>query len=421
MTRQWGELPVASASARHAMVEALRAACAVSNPEVLDALGRVPREVFVPRFWSLPTGSPRGGPGQVREWSVHDDPQGSLELVYDIDRALAIRYDPGADGPAAGSGVTSTASAPRIVASMLELLELAPGMNVLEIGVGSGYNAALLRELVGPDGSVSSVDIDADLVAETSEVMRLAGYGDVALVTADGYFGSADRAPFDRVVATVGCVDVAPSWLEQLAPGGFCLVPLQHGAQHPLMRIAPSPGGANGLVLAHAGFVAIRGQQAGASPWPDTARIGPDPLVEWLSLPRELAADLSPEAGREAIGGRRRWDLAYLLALEDRRAGRMLTLVEDGSCATIEPGGARVGWAGPGGAALRDRLLDVAHRWIDLGRPTVRDYKSTFALIAGVETDVGAGTRDVETTAQPSGWVVDRFDFRQTVEMRDRT
>jgi protein-L-isoaspartate(D-aspartate) O-methyltransferase len=410
MTEAAGELEERSARARAAMIEALSGRGAVSDPAVLEAMGRVPREAFVPRFWTLPPPLQAGTPAHVRQWWVEDDDEGAaaVDLVYDVDRALGIRGDPRVSDPTAGARVTSTASAPRIVGSMLELLDLAPGMSVLEIGAGSGYNAALLREIVGSQGSVVSVDIDAALVAETANRLEAAGYGDVHVVAADGYFGLPQRAPFDRVVATVGCIDVAPAWLDQLAPDGFCLVPLQHDGWHPLTRIARGEAGITGLVVGRSGFVAIRGHQAGRSPWPHAAPLGPDPEAEWADLPAGLAADLRPEEGREAIGGRRMWDLAYLLALEDRRTASLLSLADDGSTAAIDPGRGQIGWAGPGGPSMRARLLEVAQRWVTLGRPSLGDYTGAFTPLA---------TAAPEQDPAVAQWIVDRVDFRQTVSL----
>ena len=404
--------------ARAGMVEALRAAGAVSDPVVLEAMSKVPREVFVPRFWSLPPALKTGGPADVRQWHVGDG-DGALGLVYDIDRALAIRRQGTAGGPTAGGGVTSTASAPRIVASMLELLELSKGMRVLEIGAGSGYNAALLRELVGPTGSVVSVDIDGDLVAEASRRLQAHSYSDVEVVAADGYFGHFQRAPFDRVVATVGCVDVAPAWLDQLAPGGFCLIPLQHGGMHPLTRIEPSGGQITGAVVGRAGFVAIQGYQAGRSPWPRAGRLGPGPAAEWGALPDRLADELAPEAGRQAIGGRRMWDLAYFLALEDRRAAFLLSLAEEDSSANVDAAEGRIGWTGPAGPVLRDELLVTAERWIAIGRPGVADYTSVFVPL-GAESGSRPAEDDQQQQPPVQRWSIDRVDYRQIVRAYPR-
>lgn len=125
------------------MVAALVAAGTVRDQRVLEALGRVAREAFVPRFWTAPSRSRAADQADVRQWQV-DAGGDALDFVYDIDRALAIHRATDPEDPTVGR-VTSSASAPRIVAAMLELADLAAGMRVLEIGTGTGYNAALLR------------------------------------------------------------------------------------------------------------------------------------------------------------------------------------------------------------------------------------------------------------------------------------
>jgi protein-L-isoaspartate(D-aspartate) O-methyltransferase len=397
------------------MVEALTAAGAVRSPAVVAALGRVPREAFVPRFWSLPAPRRRSVEGDLREWRGDSgDPQ-VLELVYDIDRALAIGRDPMAH--VSTSGVTSTASAPRVVGSMLELLDLRPGMRVLEIGTGSGYNAALLAELVGPEGLVTSVEIDPTLAEQSRARLEASGYGAVNVVAADGHRGVSDHAPYDRVVATVGCVDLAPAWIDQLVPGGFGLIPLQHGGWHPLTRIERDGPGASGVVVGRSGFVAIQGHQAGGSPWPHARAAAVPDQVCWDPLAEDLAAVLRPEVGREAIGGVRAWDLAYLVALEDRRAASMDGLSDGTSSAGLDSGEGRVGYAGPDGRLLRDRILDLASLWMSLGSPILADYHSSFTPLAD---EVGSDGR--EGFRIDSGeWQIDRIDYRQRVTLRQGT
>jgi protein-L-isoaspartate(D-aspartate) O-methyltransferase len=388
------------------MVETLAAAGAVTRPEVLAAMGRVPREAFVPRFWTQPPPLQGAHPADFRQFNVAQADE-ALSLIYDIDRALGIRIDPAAQ---AVPSVTSAASAPRIVGAMLELLDLQPGMTVLEIGTGSGYNAALLRELVGPSGSVTSVDIDRGLIDEAAQRLNDNGYDDVVVAASDGYFGMADRGPFDRIVATVGCIDLAPAWQAQLADGGFCLLPLEHGGWHPLTRIEPTPKGVIGTVVGRSGFVRIQGHQAGSSPWRSAGQLDPREVV-WSPLPDDLVDELKAEPGREAIGGRGIWDLAFFLGLEvERRSASVLTVAEDGSTATIDPRGTRAGWTGSLGPRLHRRILDVAKLWIDTGRPSIHDYMSTFSLLA----------EETPTSEQSSRgrWSIERLDFRQTVTLQ---
>lgn len=223
-------------------------------------------------------------------------------------------------------------------------------------------------------------------------------------VSGNGYFGLAERGPLDRVIAAVGCVDVAPAWPDQLAPGGFCLVPLLHGGWHPLTRIAPSGGAITGVVVGRAGFVGIQGHQAGRSPWPHSGRLGPQPELWWAALPGASAADLKPEA----IGGRRMWDLGYRLALEDRRTACLLSLPEGGSSAAVDPGTRPIGWAGGKRPALRDRNLAIARQWVAMGRPAVGDFTSRFTPL----TDAPSGPASVRSDTGLS--MIDRVDFRQT-------
>jgi protein-L-isoaspartate(D-aspartate) O-methyltransferase len=399
---------------RQAMVEALGAGLPGGSPNVLVAMTRVPRETFAsrfwgfaPTFWSLSPSSSTPASQKVQEWSVEDgDGAAALDLLYDVDRAWAIR-DPRV--ASSDPNVTSTISAPRIVAAMLHLLDVSAGMSVLEIGAGSGYNAALLGALVGPEGRVTSMDIDESLVDEAAQRLAGAGCDNVRVVAGDGYGGFAARAPYDRIVATVGCVDLAPGWLAQLAPGGFCLLPLQHGRMHPLTRIEPGPEGVRAAVLGRAGFVAIQGHQAGRSPWPGAGPTRPGSDVEWAPLPGPLADVLRPEQGRETIGGLGLWDLAYFIALEDRRAGSITGLVADRSRAEIDRGGDRIGWSGANGPELRDRLQELAWRWLELGRPTVGGYTNSFSPIVPGRVEHVPGVQ--------GRWVIDRVDFRQTVSL----
>jgi hypothetical protein len=103
------------------------------------------------------------------------------------------------------------------------------------------------------------------------------------------------------------------------------------------------------------------------------------------------------------------WDLAFLLGLEDRRSAFVLTLAEADSSATIDPSGKRIGRTGPLGPALRLRILETAERWIDMGRPSMHDYTSTFSSIAE-----GASA---EEAPEPERWSIDRLHFRQTVQL----
>jgi protein-L-isoaspartate(D-aspartate) O-methyltransferase len=146
-------------------------------------------------------------------------PNATLEEVYDPDRAIVTRVD------AAGVPVSSS-SAPNIMALMLDRLDLRPGARVLEIGTGTGYNAALLATITGPGGSVTSVDIDPVVAAVARERLDAGGFGSVRVIDGDGWLGEPAGAPYDRIEATVGIWDLSPHWLAQLEDGGVLVIPL---------------------------------------------------------------------------------------------------------------------------------------------------------------------------------------------------
>lgn len=176
---------------REALVDRLVAAGTVRTPAVEAAMRAVPRERFVPDL--------------------------DVSRVYD-DRAQLVKESEGA--------TLSTISQPTMIAIMLELARLAPGDRVLEIGAGTGYNAALLGHIVGAGGSVISIDVEEDLVRDAADALADVGPHNVEVHAADGRSGWPDGAPYDCVFATVGVATVPPAWRAQVRDGGRLLVPL---------------------------------------------------------------------------------------------------------------------------------------------------------------------------------------------------
>ncbi|MGY6501566.1 MAG: protein-L-isoaspartate O-methyltransferase family protein [Acidimicrobiales bacterium] len=351
------------------------------SPASVAAIGRVPRERLVPQFWV-------DGVGHDTTTSV---PASALDALFDPDRALAVK-PPGPRGE-----VTSTASALRVLAAQLDLLELEPGDSVLEIGTGPGYFAAVLAEMVGPQGSVTTVDIDAEVAGPAAQRLRAEGYDQIEVVVGDGHRGVPDRAPFDRVVASVGCADVSAAWLAQLVADGRALVPLLLGGVHPMVMVDRAGEGA---MVSRSGYVAIQGAQSDCHLWPASRRvIGPG---RGAALPAALAAAVRPAAGRAPV-----WDLGVWIALHDQGAVPLAGLERPDGAARIDgESGAVLRTTGSGGVAAADELVDLATRWVRAGCPRMEDYRLRF-----VPSD-----RPAPPPVPGLRWVLTRLDHHQVVE-----
>jgi protein-L-isoaspartate(D-aspartate) O-methyltransferase len=213
---------------RATMVEQLRAHGDLRTDEVTRAFATVPREVFAP-----------------------DEP---LEKVYDRAAVVVTKRDE--------HGIAlSSVSAPWIQATMLEQADIRPGMRVLEIGSG-GYNAALIAELVGPHGEVTTVDIDSFVVDRATRFLAAAGYPQVRVVQVDADGGVPEHAPFDRIIVTVGAPDIPPAWTDQLADDGVLVVPLRLRGLMRSIALHRRDGHLVGTNYAICGFVAMQGAGA---------------------------------------------------------------------------------------------------------------------------------------------------------------
>jgi protein-L-isoaspartate(D-aspartate) O-methyltransferase len=185
------------------MVEEQIRSRGVTSPRVLEAMRKVPRERFVPA--------------------------GVASRAY-ADQPLPI-------------GHGQTISQPYIVAYMTEVLDVAPTHRVLEIGTGSGYQAAILGELAG---EVYTIEIVPELARQSAEVLRALGYARVRVREGDGYAGWPEAAPFDRIMLTAAPEEIPKPLLDQLAVGGRLVAPV--GAQDRTQWITVIEKTASGLV-----------------------------------------------------------------------------------------------------------------------------------------------------------------------------
>ncbi|WP_255334107.1 protein-L-isoaspartate O-methyltransferase [Methanosarcina sp. KYL-1] len=123
-------------------------------------------------------------------------------------------------------GCGQTISAPHMVAIMCELLELSEGLKVLEIGAGSGYNAAVMAELIGKSGHVYTVERIESLVCFAKDNLRKTGYKNITVLLEDGSIGYSKYAPYDRIVVTCAAPEIPEPLVEQLKPGGIMIIPV---------------------------------------------------------------------------------------------------------------------------------------------------------------------------------------------------
>jgi protein-L-isoaspartate(D-aspartate) O-methyltransferase len=144
-----------------------------------------------------------------------------------------------------------TISQPYVVAAMTEALQARPGMKVLEIGTGSGYQAAVLAEV---GAVVSSIEIMPELAAEASERLERLEYTSIEVITGDGYRGLPEKAPFDRIIVTAAPPEVPKALAEQLAVGGRMVLPVGSVDQE-LMVIEKTASGLTRSLLFPVRFV----------------------------------------------------------------------------------------------------------------------------------------------------------------------
>ncbi|MGO4425213.1 protein-L-isoaspartate O-methyltransferase, partial [Streptomyces sp. MCAF7] len=125
-----------------------------------------------------------------------------------------------------GRGATPHRSNPAVIHRELGTLEVGPGLNVAEFGTGSGYSGALLSQLVGPSGKVTSLDIDAYLTRWANLIHHERGLGNIRCHTADGTAGFPAHAPYDRMVAWCTPPLLPQAWVDQVVDGGLIVTPL---------------------------------------------------------------------------------------------------------------------------------------------------------------------------------------------------
>jgi protein-L-isoaspartate(D-aspartate) O-methyltransferase len=196
----------------------------IRDPRVLAAFGRVPRRFFVPE--------------EAQAYAEGDHP---LEIGYG-----------------------QTISQPYIVAAMTEALDLQGYERVLEVGTGSGYQTAILAELLPLGSTVRTIEIVPELSLRAERTLRELGYDNVRFRVDDGAKGWPEAAPYDAILVAAAPDEVPAALLEQLAPGGRLVIPVGPDPEHQelqLWRKLPGTGSLDCKVLMHVRFVPLTGPE----------------------------------------------------------------------------------------------------------------------------------------------------------------
>jgi protein-L-isoaspartate(D-aspartate) O-methyltransferase len=343
-----------------AMIDQLRSSGALRRPEFEAAFRAMPRQHFLP---NLPP-----------------------EDVY-ADEAVPIKR--GTNGQ-----IVSSSSQPTMMLYMLEQLDLQPGHNVLEIGTGTGYNAAIMQQIVGPTGRVVSVEYDEALAQQAMNNLRRARSSEVLVVAGDGVHGYAPRAAYDRIICTANVWDIPTNWSRQLKDDGLIVAPISvDGLQYSAAFSAVADDELYSTINLPCGFVRMQGI---ASPPNITKQVGSTAMflygeqtqrIDTAALHLLLSADqdecyLSPQLSIDELW---RGFAPYLMlnfpsdsifviyeVLKDQKAygieGAGIALFSPGSACLIpyRDNGLTYCFAGADAFMMVDSVLN---QWVQAGKP----------------------------------------------------
>lgn len=341
------------------------------SESIKDAVRAVSRHQFIPDVGLI-----RSDDGEPYLIDREADPDAWYEAVYSR-HAIVTQLDDGRTPLTALKGdYTSSASQPGTVADLLHHLQAEPGMQVLEVGTGTGWTAALLSHLVGDQGEVTSIEVDTAVSEQAAKNLGEAGF-QPRLLVGDGALGCTDFAPYDRVHVTCGIRHVPYAWVEQSRPGGVIVLPWRPGFGVGLcLRLeVGTDGTAQGRVVDFAEYMWMREQR----PASDETLPG-ERRQYWTALdPRafdqiDAGVDLAVSALTGIVtttnSGTDEGGEWWRMWLSDPGVLRSWAAV------TCRPG-SRIAVQQSGDRPLWDEVLQAYARWVSWGEPSWRDFGVT--------------------------------------------
>lgn len=299
--------------------------------------------------------------------------------THDFDAVPVERFH-GADGRAVRPCTPAA-----VTRRHLRMLDLRPGMRVLDIGIGSGYSAALAAHLVGPEGHVTALEIDPGLAGRAAELYAEHGHR-VEVVVGDGLLGHPEGAPYDRILVGTTPPAVPTAWFRQLAPGGALLAGVRVGDLPGAYAVAHISVG-NGyqpdqVVIHHGGYTPMRAP--GEDRRTSHAEAGDHSLTLATTGQTTYAATLL----KALLNGRHTQPSPAPGDHYFHFKNWLIAAAPDGLCEATLPEGTGIGLAAADGAAILTdtslvtehqaspalgKLLELVHRWQSAGAPRTHE------------------------------------------------
>ncbi len=368
---------------RKALVDSLRKKGYLHRDDIAEAFLNIKREDFI---WSLWQKTAEGW----KSYPVnrHDVSPEIAELIYRDDSIPILVED---------DNIISSSSQPAVMSVMIEEADIRKGDRVLEVGTGSGYNAAVLSKVVGKEGKVITTEINETVYNLARAAFKNAGLSeDIILLNRNAVEGVPEHAPFDVIVVTSSTPEIPHVWFEELKTGGRIVMPYVIRGSEVLIKLTKL----NDEVLFGEGihyvvFTRLRGASA--------TKHFPLFKNEFISL-KEIIEEYGiedPHLTRafNGLSKRDRQDFAFFVAIHCEDSFSMLTEDEKKVYGIIKEQGEGMGVV----AILEDRVIkwgahsayyefkNIFERWKELGKPGLKDYKIVF-----VKRKAASGFLDTE-------------------------